>query len=136
MVEPWQAALLVLAGAAIPLAVQGWITLRRLDEAAGKLTGRGSEALEAFAAASRRLDGLISRLDANGRVERLAESVDALSRGALELRESLRVASAVGAAVGPAVGAAVRAWRSADGATRGDHEVNDEGGPRREETDA
>jgi len=135
MVEPWQAAILVLAGAAIPLAVQGWITLRGLNEAARRLTGRGAEALEAVTAASQRLDGLVAKLDAEGRVERLAEGVDALTRGALELRESLRVASAVGAAVGPAVGAAVRAWRSTDGAARGDRGVNGVEDPRREEMD-
>lgn len=110
--DPWQATLLVvvalLAGALLPVAVQLTLTLPAVRAAAV----RADRSLAAVSAAAEKVNGLLGRLEAGGRIDSLVEGIDSLSRTVTRLQESLRIASAVGAAVGPAVGAAVRAWRA------------------------
>ena len=113
--ESWMAVLVVLAavlvGAAIPALVQLRATLRAAEQAFRR-TGTGlDEALGATAAAARRFDGLVTRLEAGGRIEQLLDGLASTTRALGHLRDGLKVASAVGAAVGPAVAAAVHVFR-------------------------
>jgi len=113
--ESWGIALVVLAavlvGAAIPVLVQLRGTLRAMEKTLHRSGAQLDEALGASAAAARRIDALVVRLEEGGRIEQFLEGVGALSRTVSQLRDTVRVASAVGAAVGPAVAAAVHAFR-------------------------
>jgi hypothetical protein len=97
--------LALVVGAALPLAVQLWITLRTMRRAIDRAGPGIDRALRDISEASVELRDL-------------AASVQ-------QLRSSLRTASAVGAAVGPAVAAAIRAFRDGK-ATNGVSEVAEE----------
>ena len=101
----------VLVGAAVPVLVQLRATLRAMETTLQRSGARLDEALGATVAATRRIDGLVARLEEGGRIEQLVDGVAAVSRMVSQLRDAARVASAVGAAVGPAVAAAVHAFR-------------------------
>ena len=84
----------VLAGAAIPLLFQLWMTLQSARRVA------------------ERLDRVTARLEEGQRVEELMSAVDGLTRAARQIGDGVKVASAIGAAIGPAAAAAIHAWRS------------------------
>jgi hypothetical protein len=113
--ESWQVAWLVLAallvGATIPALVQISLAARSARVAVDRASARLEPLLGSLQGSAARFEEAISHLDGK-RIERLLEAVDSLSRIAVELRETTKLASALGAAVGPAVGAAVRAWRA------------------------
>jgi hypothetical protein len=113
--ESWATALVVLAavlvGAAIPVLVQLRATLRTMEKTLQRSGARIEEALGATAAAAAKIDGLVARLEQEGRIDQLVDGAAAVSGMVTQLRDTLRVASAVGAAVGPAVAAAVHAFR-------------------------
>ena len=113
--ESWGIAVVVLAavlvGAAIPALVQLRATLHAMEKTLQRSGARLDEALGASTAAARRIDALVVRLEEGGRIEQLVDGVAALTRMVIQLRDTVRVASAVGAAVGPAVAAAVHAFR-------------------------
>ncbi|MBI5068223.1 MAG: hypothetical protein HZB56_08275 [Deltaproteobacteria bacterium] len=113
--ESWGVALVVLAavlvGAAIPALVQLRATLRAVERTLQRSGARLDEALAATLAAAGRIDAVVVRLEKGGRVEELVDGLAAASRLVVQLRDTVRVASAVGAAVAPAVAAAVRALR-------------------------
>jgi uncharacterized protein YoxC len=85
--------LALVVGAALPLAVQLWITLRSVRQAIDR-AGHGIDRT------------LRDVAETSAELRELAASVQ-------QLRSSVRMASAIGAAVGPAVVAAVRAFRDA-----------------------
>jgi hypothetical protein len=119
--DPWQATLLVLialvVGALLPAVVQLSLALR----AARRSAAQAERTLAVVGEAAQRIERIAGRLEQGGRVDRLVDGIDSLSRTVTRLQETVRVASAVGAAVAPAVGAAVRAWRGpADGAAPDD----------------
>jgi hypothetical protein len=108
--QNWQLAvvvlLAVLVGAALPVLMQLWITLRT--------------ARSVLATGGQRLDRALEEVTGTAtRISQIADSLQALS-------EKIRIASAIGAAVGPAVAAAVRAFRApADDATNGKGDNHD-----------
>lgn len=95
--EDWALALVilvaVLVGAALPALIQLRATLREMQKSV------------------KRIDGLVMRLEAGGRVEQLVEDLASVSRSMAQLRDTVRVAAAVGAAVGPALAAAIHAFQ-------------------------
>jgi hypothetical protein len=101
----------VLVGAAVPVLVQLRATLRAMEKTLQRSGAGLDEATGATMAAAARIDALVVRLEAGGRIEQFLDGVTAVSRTVSQLRDTLRVASAVGAAVGPAVAAAVHAFR-------------------------
>lgn len=96
--EPWSIAIAllvaVLAGAAIPLMFQLWMTVQAARRVA------------------ERLDRVTARLDEGQRVDELVAAIDGLTRAARQIGDGVKIASAVGAAIGPAAAAAINAWRA------------------------
>jgi hypothetical protein len=84
----------VLAGAAIPLLFQLWVTLQSARRVA------------------ERLDRVTARLEEGQRLEELVAAIDGLTSAARQIGNGVKVASALGAAIGPAAAAAVQAWRA------------------------
>jgi len=114
--ETWQTVLLVivalLAGALLPAIVQLGLSVRALGAAGERVSAQAQQALVAVTSTAQRVDRLTAQLERDQRVEHMLVAIDSLSRTVVQLRDTVRVASAVGAAVGPAIGAAVRSWRS------------------------
>ncbi len=114
--EGFQIAFLVLAalavGALLPLVVQLHSVLHTLRHVLDKTSKDIEEGARAVHKVADRVDRLTAELEKDGKLDTMVAGVAAVSDMALQLRDTIRVASAVGAAVGPAVGAAVRAWRS------------------------
>jgi hypothetical protein len=112
--ETWAAALVVLAailvGVAIPVLVQLRATLRAAEAVLQRSGPRLDEAMAATTAAAGRIAAVVHRLEEGGRIEGLLDGLAALSHAMIQLKDTLRVASAIGAAVGPAVAAAVHAF--------------------------
>jgi hypothetical protein len=84
----------VLAGAAIPLLFQLWVTLQSARRVA------------------ERLDRVTARLEEGQRLEELVQAVDGLTSAARQIGNGVKVASAIGAAIGPAAAAAIQSWRA------------------------
>jgi len=119
--DAWQVAVLVLAavlvGALLPTLVQLYSVLHTLKQVIGKTATDVEQMTQTVHRTADRLDRITAALEKDGKVERMMEGVTAVSSMVLQLRDTVKVASAVGAAVVPAVGAAVRAWHGAhDGA--------------------
>jgi hypothetical protein len=87
----------VLAGAAIPLMFQLWMTIQAARRVA------------------ERLDRVTARLEEGQRVDELIAAVDGVTRAARQIGDGVKVASAIGAAIGPAAAAAIQAWRASQG---------------------
>jgi hypothetical protein len=104
--------LALLVGAALPVLAQARVSLRALQRTVEETGPRFNRTLDEISEVAVRLRRELTALDGGG--ERMASAlgaVDELGRAALELRRTVKVASAVGAAVGPAVAAAVRTMR-------------------------
>ncbi|HVP66728.1 MAG TPA: hypothetical protein VMT17_05640 [Anaeromyxobacteraceae bacterium] len=119
-----QLAFLVLAafviGALFPLLIQLYSvlhTLRHVLEKTAKDIEAGTKTVHQVAD---RVDRMTADLEKGGKLQAMVAGVAAMSDMVLQLRDTLKIASAVGAAVVPAVGAAVRAWRSEPEAQAGD----------------
>jgi len=116
--EGFQIAFLVLAalvvGALLPLLVQLYSVLHTLKHVLEKTSKDIEDGARVVHKVADRVDRLTADLEKDGKLDTMVAGVAAVSDMALQLRDTIRVASAVGAAVVPAVGAAVRAWR-ADG---------------------
>jgi hypothetical protein len=113
--DSWQVAVLmlvaVLVGALLPLLVQLYSVLHTLKQVVGKTATDIEQMTKTIHRTADRLDRITAGLERDGRLEHVMDSVSALSSMVLQLRDTVKVASAVGAAVVPAVGAAVRAWQ-------------------------
>jgi hypothetical protein len=109
----------VLVGAALPVLVQLYSTLRAAQDLIRRTGGGLERTLDATARAAERLDGIATALDRR-RVLALLDAVDGLASALMQLRDSARVSAAVASAIAPAVAAAVRAWRSAQPAAGAD----------------
>jgi len=148
--DGFQTAFLVLAavvvGALLPLLVQLYSVLHTLRHVLEKTSKDVEEGTKTVHNVADRLDRLTADLARDGKLEAMVSGVTAVSEMAVQLRDTLKVATAVGAAVGPAVGAAVRAWRShseapAEGSSgeearaAGAHRVEDDRQGREEVTD-
>lgn len=96
--EPWSVAIAllvaVLAGAAIPLMFQLWMTIQSARRVA------------------ERLDRVTARLEEGDRIDELLAAMDGITRAARQVGDGVKIASAIGAAIGPAAAAAINAWRS------------------------
>jgi uncharacterized protein YoxC len=119
--ESWQVAVLVLVavlvGALLPMLVQLYSVLHTLHRVVDKVAKDAEQMTVTIHRTADRVDRITAALEKDGKVEKAMEGVAALSSMVLQLRDTVKVASAVGAAVVPAVGAAVRAWHGAhDGA--------------------
>lgn len=106
----------VLVGAALPILVQLYSTLRAAQDLIRRTEGGLERALDATARAAERIDEIATALDRR-RVVALLDAVDEIASALRQLRDSARLSAAVGSAIAPAVAAAVRAWRSAQPAT-------------------
>ncbi|HET7754448.1 MAG TPA: hypothetical protein VFK85_11115 [Anaeromyxobacteraceae bacterium] len=96
--EPWSVAIAllvaVLAGAAIPLMFQLWMTIQSARRVA------------------ERLDRVTARLEEGERIDELLAAMDGITRAARQIGDGVKIASAIGAAIGPAAAAAINAWRN------------------------
>jgi len=104
-----QIAFLVLAallvGAFLPLLAQLYFVLNHLRRGLAETVGDVQRVAE-------RIDRLTGELERDGKLDAMASGIVALSDTAIQLRETLKIASALGGALAPSVAAAVRAWRS------------------------
>jgi len=104
--------LALLVGAAMPVLAQARVSLRAWQRAVEEAGPRFNRTLDEVSEVAVRLRRELAAFDGGGeRVASALGAVDELGRAALELRRTVKVASAVGAAVGPAVAAAVRTMR-------------------------
>jgi ABC-type transporter Mla subunit MlaD len=104
--------LALLVGAALPVLAQARTSLRAWQRAVEEAGPRLHRTLDEVSEVAVRLRRELAAFDGGGeRVASALGAVDELGRAALELRRTVKVASAVGAAVGPAVAAAVRTMR-------------------------
>jgi len=114
--DGFQTALLVLAavlvGALLPLVVQLYSILHTLRQVLEKGARDIEEGTKTVHTVADRIDRLTSGLEKDGKLDALVSGLTGVSETVVQLRDTLKIASAVGAAVVPAVGAAVRAWRS------------------------
>ena len=97
----------VLLGAALPALVQLRATLKTLERTGARLDAT----LVSTGALAVRLEGLVAKVDRDGRVERVLDGVADATGLVTRFGDTVRMASAVGAAVAPAVVAAVQAFR-------------------------
>jgi uncharacterized protein YoxC len=115
--ESWQVAVLVLAavlvGALLPMLVQLYSVLHVLHRVVDKVARDAEEMTKSIHRTADRVDRITAALEKDDKIEKAMEGIAALSAMVLQLRDTVKVASAVGAAVVPAVGAAVRAWHGA-----------------------
>ena len=115
--ESWQVAVLVLVavlvGALLPMLVQLYSVLHTLRQVVDKVSKDAEEMTKSIHRTADRVDRITAAMEKDGKVEQVMDGITALSAMVLQLRDTVKVASAVGAAVVPAVGAAVRAWHGA-----------------------
>jgi len=97
----------VLLGAALPALLQLRATLKTLERSGARLDAT----LASTGALASRLEGLVARVDRDGRIERALDGVADVGGLATRFGDTVRMASAVGAVVAPAVAAAVQAFR-------------------------
>lgn len=114
--DGFQIAFLVLAavvvGALLPLLVQLHFVLHNLRYVLEKTSKDVEEGTKAAHRVAERFDRLTEEFEKSGKMGDMASGLRALSDMALQLRDTLKIASAVGGALSPAVAAAVRAWRA------------------------
>lgn len=127
--ESWQVAVLVLVavlvGALLPMLVQLYSVLHLLRHVVEKVSKDAEAMATSIHRTADRVDRITAAMEKDGKVEKLMDGITAVSTMAVQLRDTVKVASAVGAAVVPAVGAAVRAWHGGHG---GGHASPEESG--------
>ncbi len=114
--ESWQIAILVLVallvGSLLPLLVQLYSVLHAVRQVLDRTSKDVEEATRTIHRTADRVDRITAALEKDGKIDRVVEGVTAVSHLAVQLRDTVKVASAVAAVVTPAVGAAMRAWRA------------------------